>query len=58
MVAMDNIGMKSQSDIDLFNGLVRFLVKSKIEKYMPKIELDILIVNRSDLKILPLKRED
>jgi hypothetical protein len=57
-VALDDIGIKSQEDIELLNDLVRFPVNSKIEKYMPKIELDILMDTRTDLNIMPLKPED
>jgi solute carrier family 12 (sodium/potassium/chloride transporter), member 2 len=53
-VAIDNIGMKSDEDIILLNDLVRFPIKTKINQYLRKDELDLLISNRTDLNIIPL----
>ena len=53
-VAIDNLGMKSDEDIILLNDLVRFPIKTTINQYLQKDELDLLISNRTDLNIIPL----
>ncbi len=53
-VAIDQIGISTQDDIDLLRDLVRFPVKSKIQQYSPASELELLIANTTDINILPL----
>ncbi len=57
-VALDGLSVNSNLDLELLNDLVRFPVKSKINSYILKDELEILNTNNTDINIFPLPIEN
>jgi solute carrier family 12 sodium/potassium/chloride transporter 2 len=51
-VSVDGTGIDSEKDMAMLNDLVRFPIGTKLERYHPTSELELLIENSTDINIL------